>query len=227
VSSPLLKPLTSRPGNLTDMVLETLQEAIIDKTLAPGQRISEAGLAESLRVSKTPVREVLLRLRYIGLVESSERGLRVVLPATSTIRYAYELRAGIERTSASLAAERASEDDLALIAELANESLTCARGGDGEGFRQRDLAFHTAIAHAARNPILASAQANVLVLTRALRERDVPHSGDSIGCAEEHLAATHALSERDGEAAGRIIHDHVLHVMRMVLATLSAREPPT
>jgi DNA-binding GntR family transcriptional regulator len=221
----LLKPLTSRPGNLTDMVLEALKEAIIDKTLAPGQRISEAALAESLQVSKTPVREVLLRLRYIGLVEQSDRGLRVIMPASSTIRYAYELRAGIERTSASLAAERASPDDLAQIAELATESLRCARAGDANGFRQQDFEFHTVIARAARNPILAGAQADVLVLTRALRERDVPPSGDSVGCAEEHLAASHALSERDGESAGRIIHDHVLHVMRMVLATLSAGDP--
>lgn len=219
-----LEPVTSRPGNLTDMVLDSLQEAIIAETLAPGQRLSESTLAESLQVSKTPVREALLRLRYIGLVEPGDRGMRVIMPSASTIRYAYELRAGIEHTSASLAAERAADDDLARVAELADESLTCARTGDREGFQEQDYAFHTAIARSARNPLLAQAQADALVLTRALRARDVPRSDDSVTCAEEHLAASHALSERDGQAASRIIYEHVGHVMRMVLATLSARD---
>lgn len=218
-----LKPLDFRPGNLTDMVLDALKDAIIDQTLEPGRRLSEAELAEALHVSKTPVREALLRLRYIGLVVPGDRGVKVILPATSTIRYAYELRAGIERTAAALAAERASDDDIERIAALAADSLACARDGDGDGFRRDDLAFHTAIAQAARNPMLASAHADVLVLTRALRERDVPPTGDSVICAEEHVAVAKALAGHDGEAASRGLYEHIGHVMRIVLATMADR----
>jgi DNA-binding GntR family transcriptional regulator len=205
------------------MVLDALKEAIIDKTLEPGRRLSEAELAEALHVSKTPVREALLRLRYIGLVVPSDRGVKVIMPATSTIRYAYELRAGIERTAASLAAERASDDDIERIAALANDSLVCARDGDGDGFRRHDLAFHTAIAQAARNPMLVSTHADVLVLTRALRERDVPCAGDSVICAEEHTAIARSLGDRDGETASRCAYEHIGHVMRIVLATMHSR----
>lgn len=206
------------------MVLNSLQEAIVNKTLAPGQRLSESTLAESLQVSKTPVREALLRLRYIGLVEPGDRGMRVVMPSASAIRYAYEVRAGVERTSASFAAERAADDDLRHLAELADESLTCARAGDREGFQKQDHAFHTAIVQAARNPLLAQMQADALVLTRALRARDVPRTDDSVACAEEHRAASQALSERDSEGAALIVYEHVGHVMRMVLATLGTEE---
>lgn len=84
--APPLQPLASRPANLTDLVLDALRQSIVDQTLAPGQQVSEASLAKSLQVSKTPVREALLRLRHIGLVEPASRGLRVVRPSAGTIR---------------------------------------------------------------------------------------------------------------------------------------------
>lgn len=213
-----LDPLDARPGNLTDMVAEAIQEAIVERVLAPGERVSEAALAESLRVSKTPVREALLRLRFVGLVESEGRGLRVILPAASTIRYAYELRAGIERSATKLAAERASTGELAAIAGHARDSLEAARAGDSAGFRAADHRLHTMIADACRNPLLAQSHANALVLTRALRERDIPTPGYSVLCAEEHLGLAHALVERNGEAAGRLIYEHVAHVGSTMLA---------
>ena len=56
------------PERLADMVYETIRQSIMDKTLAPGARLTESGLAAQLGVSKTPVREALLRLRRIGVI---------------------------------------------------------------------------------------------------------------------------------------------------------------
>lgn len=222
--APTLQPLASRPTNLTEMVLEALQQAIVDKVLAPGQQVSEATLAESLQVSKTPVREALLRLRHIGLVEPAGRGLRVVRPSASSTRYAYELRAGLERTTSALAAARVSEAEADGIAEAAEASLDHARAGDADGFQRLDQTFHERVAAAARNPLLRGAVDDALVLTRALRARDVPASGDSVVCAEQHLAVSRALAEHDDEAAGRLMHQHVQHVMQIVLAALAQAE---
>ncbi|MGH3392079.1 MAG: GntR family transcriptional regulator [Actinomadura sp.] len=203
------------------MVFETLQEAIINQALAPGERVSEARLAQQLNVSKTPVREALMRLQNIGLVESVDRGLRVVKPAARNIRNAYEVRAGLERAAASYASERASADDTGRIMSIAEESLVVARGGDADRFRKSDREFHEAIAAAARNEILELAIRNSLILTRVLRERDVPDSGESVGCAEEHLRIAEALRSGDGETAARELWDHVHHVKRIVLAGIS------
>jgi DNA-binding GntR family transcriptional regulator len=65
-----LAPLTEKPESLTQLVYQALRDAIISKRLPPGERVSEASLARQLRVSKTPVREALLRLHAIGLVEA-------------------------------------------------------------------------------------------------------------------------------------------------------------
>ncbi|TCP50030.1 GntR family transcriptional regulator [Tamaricihabitans halophyticus] len=220
MSAPQLPPLPARPGNLTDLVLAALQRAIIEQQLPPGQQVSEASLADSLQVSKTPVREALLRLRHIGLVETADRGLRVTMPSASRTRYAYELRAGLERSAATLAAERCSDAELVTVAEAAQNSLEHALHGDADGFRACDLAFHQSVCEAARNPLLEQAVRDALLLTGALRARDVPISGDSVGCAREHLAVSDALAERDGHAAGRAMYAHVQHVMRIVLDAL-------
>lgn len=65
--------LPHKPESLADVVYETIREAIINRVIPPGSRLTEAALADQLNVSKTPVREALLKLRQIGLVEPSGR----------------------------------------------------------------------------------------------------------------------------------------------------------
>ena len=223
-TSNAIRPLTSKPESLTEIVFETLQEAIINQGLAPGQRVSEASLAQQLNVSKTPVREALMRLRNVGLVESVDGGLRVVNPSARNIRNAYDFRAGLERTAASLAGERASADDTENLVKIANESLSRAREGDADGFRASDREFHESIAVAARNEILERAIRDSLILTSALRERDVPASGKSVICAEEHLRIAESLRSGDGESAARELWDHVHHVKLIVLSGISDQD---
>ena len=61
--------LPTRPESLSDVVYETIRDAIVHRTIPPGARVTETGLAKQLDVSKTPVREALLKLREIGLIE--------------------------------------------------------------------------------------------------------------------------------------------------------------
>jgi GntR family transcriptional regulator, rspAB operon transcriptional repressor len=213
-----LSPLPPRAGNLTEVVFEAIRDGIVDKVLTPGARISEAKVASQLDVSKTPVREALLRLRHIGLVEPSERGLRVVRPSVKAIRDAYESRAGIERTAAQYAANRATTEEHERILLLARTSLEYAQAQDGERFRQYDHEFHEAIACSARNAVLERAVKDSLVLTSALRARDVPASGDSVTCAQEHIRIAQAIRVGDAETAAREVADHIHHVMAIVLA---------
>lgn len=213
-----LHPLPPRAENLTGVVFEAIRDGIVDKVLTPGARISEAKVALQLDVSKTPVREALLRLRHIGLVEPIERGLRVIQPSVKAIRDAYEFRAGIERTAAHYASHRATTEEHEHILLLARTSLKYAQVRDGACFREYDREFHEAIARSARNAVMEQAVKDSLVLTSALRERDVPPSGDSVACAQEHVRIAQAIRVGDAETAAREVADHVHHVMAIVLA---------
>src|SRR5438876_726400 len=173
-----LAPLTEKPESLTQIVYQTLRDAIISKRLPPGQRVSEASLARQLRVSKTPVREALLRLQAIGLVEADGgRGGRIVRPSAELIRHTYEVRGSLESLAARLAAARASPAQRSQLAELAAASLGAAQGQDLDGFRRHDEEFHDLLAAAAANPYLSRLIGNAYTLSAAARQRDVPGAG--------------------------------------------------
>ena len=173
-----LAPLTEKPESLTQIVYQTLRDAIISKRLPPGERVSEASLARQLRVSKTPVREALLRLQAIGLVEADGgRGGRIVRPSADLIRHTYEVRGSLESLAARLAAERATPAQRSELIEFAAASLGAAQGQDTDGFRRHDGAFHDLLAAAAANPYLARLIDNAYTLTGAARQRDVPSAG--------------------------------------------------
>ena len=217
-----LGPLAARPDNLATIVFEAIRDNIVNATIAPGSQVSEAWLASQLHVSKTPVREALLRLRHIGLVEPTPRGLRVTLPSVKAIRNAYELRAGIEGVAGRYAANRASTEEHEHILLLARISLERAEAHDGRGFRLRDREFHHAIAEATHNESLCQSIEDSLILTSVLRERDFAPAGDSIACALEHVDVALAIQAGNPELASSSLTNHVLHVMSLVLAAAPA-----
>ncbi len=222
-----LAPVTEKPESLTEIVYQALRDAIISKRLPPGERVAEAGLAQQLRVSKTPVREALLRLQAIGLIEADGgRGGRIVRPSADSIRDTYEVRGALETLAARLATERATQAQRGRLVQLAAASLAAARDGDVDGFRRHDEAFHDLLAAATANPYLVRLIGNAYTLTGALRQRDVPSAGDSVDCAEGHVRIAEAVARGDSAGAAAAAAAHVDMVGLLVLqAFTEATEP--
>lgn len=215
-----LEPIDLRRLSLSQQVYDAIRDAIVSKALPPGMRLSEAGLADKFGVSKTPVREALLRLMAIGLVEGESTGTRVVTPSRDRILHAYEVRGGHEFTAARLAAARATRREVAELARDAEQSVIRAEAGDAPGFREFDARFHRGVARAASNPLLAQLVENSFSLTWALRRRDVPVTGDSIDCAHQHVSIARAIREREAQRASTEMLAHIEKVMSMVLDAL-------
>jgi DNA-binding GntR family transcriptional regulator len=213
-----LAPLTEKPESLTQLVYQALRDAIISKRLPPGERVSEASLARQLRVSKTPVREALLRLHAIGLVEADGgRGGRIVRPSAELIQQTYEVRGALESLAGRLAAERATPAQRSQLVKLAAASLAAAQAHDLDGFRRHDEAFHDVLAAASANSYLARLIDNAYTLTAAARQRDVPRAGDSTDCAAGHVRIAEAVADGDAAAATAEAAAHVEMVGRLVL----------
>src|SRR6478609_9464549 len=103
-------PLDPLP-NLTNQVYARILEAIIDRSLPPGQRIRQNELADRLGVSRQPVSHALHLLHRQGLVaESGRRGFEVIRLDPERIRQLYEVRGAIDALAAKLAAEHARTD---------------------------------------------------------------------------------------------------------------------
>lgn len=220
-----LQRLQIERQSIAQVVYDAIQAAIVNKTLAPGSPISEVQLARDLNVSKTPVREALLRLREVHLVEAdANRRLRVITPSLDTITSAYEARRALEAGTAGLAASRATSDEIAALKEAADRSLRAAKARDAEQFRHWDRRFHSAVADASASPHLTLLAKNSLVLTDALRARDVPVAGDSVACSQEHVAIAAAIAKGDEDGARRLAVEHVDHVSRNVLAAFAQEQ---
>lgn len=222
----MLDPLDVQRDSITDRVFDEIRQAIVERRLQPGQRLSEARLATMLGVSKTPVRETLIRLQHVGLVEpASGSGLRVVQPSATIVQDAYEVRRGLESFAAGLAAERASGDVRRKISKAADEGLACTLASDEPGRRGADRILHTLIATGSGNAKLAADIEDYYVLTWALRQRDVPEMSESARCGEQHQRVAAAISDGDAPAAHEAMAEHLDTLRERVLAVLETSQP--
>lgn len=219
-----LDPIPARLTSLTETVYERIRTAIVTRQIPPGEQVTEAGLGVQLAVSKTPVREALVRLAYIGFVEPGpRRGLRVVTPSLPAIRAAYEVRAGLEAQSVRLASLRRGDSEAGDIANLAQSSFDAVRDGDVTAFRELDRRFHLAIADAAGNARLGSLVRDYVDLVATLRLRDVPQVDNSLECAQHHVSIAAAITERTPDAAEQRLREHLSKVQSLVEAGFSRR----
>lgn len=213
-----LKSLPARPESLAQIVYSAIRQAIVDKSLEPGSEVSEVGLARRLNVSKTPVREAVLRLRERQLIEQDEnRVLRIVSPSAERINDAYEIRAALEAQAAALAAERIDGDELDELRQLAELTVETCEHNNTFDFRRHDVTLHQRIAQASKNAPLTEMTINAIEVTDVLRTRDVPATAASRRCAHEHVDLVNALAAKDSERARAIAMRHVSAVHKRLL----------
>src|SRR5262249_34684896 len=132
-----------------------IRRSILEGGLRPGQRIVEQQLAEALNVSRTPVREALVKLERENLVARIGRGMAVRTYSSDEGRDIYDLRAHLESYAARIACERITDAELIAL-EKVQEELERDRSNVSETERVRQLAqtnqrFHAVVIRAARN----------------------------------------------------------------------------
>jgi DNA-binding GntR family transcriptional regulator len=151
-------------GESARHVYESIRQQILGLELRPGASLDEAGLVESFGVSRTPVREALIRLAADRLVILlPNRGARVAPIELDSIGSFFEALNLCQRAVTRWAALRRTPADLASIRKeaLAFEAATAAH--DVGAMSETNLDFHMAIARAAANPHIASAYRHLLV----------------------------------------------------------------
>lgn len=148
-------PIT-RPAPLREAVYDALTELIINGTLKSGQHLVEAELAESLGVSRQPIREALQRLQTAGWVDlRPARGAFVHSPTTEECAQLLSVRALLETHSARGAAAHATPHDVARLWELQRTGLTALAAGDARAIVEANAALHAHLTVLSRNAVLA------------------------------------------------------------------------
>jgi DNA-binding GntR family transcriptional regulator len=172
-----------------------------------GSRLKETKLAAALGVSRTPIREALLRLHAEGLVARNVDGGYVpVVPDVALVRWLYEVRAGLE-----LLAIRRGGHDHDTIGALADEwaGLTTDEPEPAPSFVLVDESFHVALADAAGNPVLVDQLRQINERIRTVRMVDFLTPDRITSTIAEHIGIAHAVLAGDVEAAERLFLAHL------------------
>ncbi len=197
--------------SLRDTAYEAIKQRIIMCAFRPGEALSEAQVAASLGLGRTPVRQAFDRLMRDGLVEVLPRKGIIVRPITQDeVRDMVEVRLLNESFCARLAAERADATVIAALKENVRRGTAAAGDGDITELMALDREFHLTISGGARNPVLGEILRNLH--ERAQRVwfvslRDVAHHRRVV---DEHAAIVDTLAARDADAAEQATRAHIL-----------------
>ena len=137
------------------LIYEELKRRIIELEMKPGDPIIEKDLIAEFGVSRTPIREALIKLTQIDLVEFRPRvGTFVTQIDIATVKSAYEVKKNLEAVAAELAAKRASESEIETLFHIIERFSTYDLVVDYKLCIQDDQLFHEVIRKASRNEIL-------------------------------------------------------------------------
>lgn len=206
--------VTTAPS-IADQVHAILRAQIISGELTPNQRLTERGLSASLGVSPTPIREAISQLEYERLLVRVDGRLFVAAPDARRLRELSLVQAALRGVAARLAAENASDAELAEIA-AAYEGPTAAATDpsrpDDERLREfrRRRQFHELIEQAAHNPTLSDMIATTTAFDFQLKSRALLHGAfpDPHPAITEHREILDALLARDGARAEELMRMH-------------------
>ncbi len=213
--------------NVVQRLRDEIENAIISNTFAPGTRLDEVQLATRFGVSRTPVREALMQLNAIGLVEiRPRRGAVVIDPGPHRIFEMFEVMAELEGMAGSLAARRLTEEDRDAILAAHSDCERSCSAGDTDAYYYDNERFHKTIYVASHSGFLAE---QCIALHRRLqpyRRLQLRVRNRMATSFAEHNAVIEAIQAGDAEQARQLLRQHVsIQGERFsdLVATLAAR----
>jgi GntR family transcriptional regulator of gluconate operon len=189
---------------------DAVRRAIVSGELPDGARVSEASLAETLGVSRAPVRDAIRVLVREGLLQQGAWATTVVGCSADDIRRLFDLRAHLEAHAIKLAAADFGGEARAALSAAADQMLAAAGRDDTSAYTGADLQFHRALVRAARDRWLLSAWENMAPVIAATLTLGVnPSSRSPQEIADGHHLILRFLIEGDALSAEAELRRHL------------------
>lgn len=212
---------------LREHVYLTIRNAIVRGELAPGERVRDTELGDWLGVSRTPVREALLRLEQAQLVQTQPGRTTIIAPEDpEAVQHARQIVAELQALAARLATPRLDEQQLGIL-RATNEALGKALlTGDIEAAITADDAFHDLMVQACGNPLVGQ---HLEPLMATLRRTEYLHFAASSrpNSVQAHDAIIRACEQGDAELAARLVRENWSALNDPIGATQPLREERT
>lgn len=216
--------------NLPTEIYLLLRARILDFKLLPGIKISDKEIAKELGVSRTPVREALIRLVGHGLVTSlHNRGFKVREFSIKEVKDIYTLREALEILAVKLTIHNLDNDKIQILTELIDEYPGLSASGNRNEFNKADENFHLRIAEFSDNAPLKT-QLNHLHDQLALLRRYAHLLSDNWRTTyeqetyKEHIAIFKYMKQADETRAADAMSHHIQASMNSVVDAMEQNQ---
>ena len=212
---------------LREVVCESLRKAILNGTLAPGERLMEVQLADELGISRTPIREAIRKLEQEGyVIMLPRRGSYVSSVSVHDVQEIFEIRSALESLSIGLAARRIENEELEQLQKLLLLIEGYIEDNDIENIVKTDVAFHDLLYQVSRNERLRTIVSNLKEQLARFRTLSMSYPGRLQDTLEEHREMVEAIANGDVEAARDAAERHMERAEETLLKAM-AKQPLT
>jgi len=222
IRKPVPRPTEPTATSLVDDAYRTMRARILDNVWAPGHRALEQELALELGMSRTPVREALIRLQKEGLVEVVPRHGMSVLPVSADdMRDIYEMLTALESTAAELAVRRRpGEPQLKPLLDASRDMARALKADDLDAWAAADESFHRHLVALSGNRLLVDAVQNCWDRAHRARMVTLRMRPKPTHSTREHMEVVEKIRAGDARAAFEAHRAHRERGSRELLAIL-------
>lgn len=196
--------------SLVDAAYQQIRQRILDNDWPPGHRALEQEVALALGMSRTPVREALMRLRNEGLVEVIPRhGMRVLPVSPTDMKEIYEILTALECMAAELLARRQpSVEELKPLVDATKAMDTALKADDLDAWAAADERFHAQLVELAGNRQLQATVLNYWDRAHRARMFTLRLRPKPVNSTKEHMKMVERLRAGDVDGAAQVTRAH-------------------
>ncbi|MEM6621093.1 MAG: GntR family transcriptional regulator [Pseudomonadota bacterium] len=210
-----LKPVDAS-FSLKDHIYEVLKTSIMDLDIYDPEtnlRMDERTLAEQLGISRTPIREAIMRLEQEGFVDiQPRRGVFIRRKSLTEIVEMITVWAALESMAARLACTEATDTEIDGLREIAGRYSTEAAKAHLGDYAEANIEFHLAILRLSKNAMLQKMAESLFPHLKAVRRQGMADITRADRSVEDHADIVQAIGNREADAAARLVREHTLRL---------------
>lgn len=201
---------------LRDEIYKNIKKEIYDLKFEENFVITEKKLAEKYKVSKSPVREALHKLKLDGLVEVlPHKGYYIISISVDDLKDIFQARLVLEVGAVEIATHVATLDEITKLKEIVNISKETITSKSFIKYSELNYQFHLLIAKATKNKLIENIIEGLLLKLRRALYRDLQNV-DFKNMKKQHLKIIDAIEKKDVSLAKKIMKKHLLDAKKRI-----------
>jgi len=224
-----LKPVDGS-FSLKEHIYEVLKKSIMDLDIYDPDtnlRMDERTLADKLGISRTPIREAIMRLEQEGFVEiQPRRGVYIKRKNLDEILEMITVWAALESMAARLACERASDEEIARLRELVRPFNKDRAKADLSEYSEANIEFHLCVLGLSKCNMLQEIAQGLFTHLKAVRRKATKDSSRADRSVVDHMNIIEAIEDRNADLAAELVREHTFRLHDYVRRTWKFLVPP-